>query len=105
MPLHQAHPAGVAYQLLLAGCEVLRQQLLGDVPDLNLSGETQPAGYCYVSQGHLGTPATLSHRTGSAQWGALCIHLSRRGGAAGALRGREALPRSSSPSRGSHCQS
>lgn len=42
VPLHQAHPAGVAHQLLLAGCEVLCQQLLGDVPDLNLSGKTEP---------------------------------------------------------------
>lgn len=65
VPLHQAHSAGVANQLLLAGCEVLCHQLLGDVPDFNLSGETQPKGS--VSQGYLGIPTTPSYRTGSAQ--------------------------------------
>ena len=44
MPLHQAHFAGVAHQLLPEGCEVLGQQLLGEVPDFNLSGETWPKG-------------------------------------------------------------
>lgn len=46
VPLHQAHSAGVAHQLLPAGCQVLCQQLLGDVPDLNLSGDTWPQGQC-----------------------------------------------------------
>lgn len=40
VPLHQAHPAGMAHQLLPEDREVPRQQLRGDVPDLNLSGET-----------------------------------------------------------------
>lgn len=44
VPLHQAHFAGMAHQLLPEGCEVLGQQLLGDVPEFNLSGETRPMG-------------------------------------------------------------
>lgn len=38
VPLHQPHPASMADQLLPVGCEVPCQQLLGDVPDLNLEG-------------------------------------------------------------------
>lgn len=38
VPLHQPHPACMTYQLLPVGREVPCQQLLGDVPDLNLEG-------------------------------------------------------------------
>ena len=92
VPLHQAHFAGMAHQLFPEGCEVLGQQLLGDVPDFNLSGETRPKGS--VSWHPL---ATLSNKTGSApqkgQGKSLCIYLSFSGEAAGAPQRDRGFPK------------